>query len=149
MTDLKTDEPTIDDEVDEPAELPELGESPLPPKRPRRRPSAVVSALAAALIAAIAAAGLFAYQLEQRRSLDTSRTEAVDTARTFAITLFTYSAESFDTYIENVLSGATGSLADTFTETSSDLRATLMQAGATSTAQVLDIAARSLSLIHI
>jgi len=102
-----------------------------------------------ALIAAIAVGGVFAYQLEHRRSLDTSRAEAVDTARTFAVTLFTYSADTFDTYVENVLSGATGSLADTFTETSSDLKATLVEAGATSTAQVLDIAAKSTAVNRV
>ncbi|OZC41562.1 hypothetical protein CH286_26645 [Rhodococcus sp. WWJCD1] len=149
MTDLKTDEPTTDDEVDTPAELPETGDSPATPKRPRRRPSAVISALAVALIAAMAVAGVFAYQLEHRRSLDTSRAEAVDTARAFAITLFTYSADTFDTYVDDVLSGATGSLADTFTETSSDLQATLVEAGATSTAQVLDIAAKSTAVERV
>lgn len=143
MTDLRTDDPIPDEKLDETPEEPAVQ------ARARRRPSAVVSALALALIAAIACAGVFAYQLEHRRSLDTSRAEAVDTARTFAITLFTYSADTFDTYVDDVLSGATGSLADTFTETSSDLQATLVEAGATSTAQVLDIAAKSTAVDRV
>lgn len=143
MTDLRTDDPISDENLDE------IPEEPAVQARTRRRPSAVVSALVLALIAAIAGAGVFAYQLEHRRSLDTSRAEAVDTARTFAITLFTYSADTFDTYVDDVLSGATGSLADTFTETSSDLQATLVEAGATSTAQVLDISAKSTAVDRV
>jgi Mce-associated membrane protein len=154
MTDLKIDGPTTGDELDTPdaepaTEATEPADIPRSSTRSRRRPSALVVALAVALVAAIAIAGVFAYQLEHRRSLDTSRAEAVDTARTFAVTLFTYSADTFDSYVDDVLSGATGSLAATFTETSSDLQATLVEAGATSSAQVLDIAAESTALDRV
>ena len=151
MTDLKIDGPTTGDELDTPDAEPatEATDIPRSSTRSRRRPSALVVALAVALVAAIAIAGVFAYQLEHRRSLDTSRAEAVDTARTFAVTLFTYSADTFDSYVDDVLSGATGSLAATFTETSSDLQATLVEAGATSSAQVLDIAAESTALDRV
>ncbi|WP_128644950.1 hypothetical protein [Rhodococcus sp. BS-15] len=150
MSDLKTnddaetlDGATLDAESSAGRAEPELS-SPT-----RRRPSVTTSVLAVLLFAVLAVAGLFAYQLENRRSLDTSRSEAVDTARTFAITLFTYSADTFDTYVDDVLSGATGSLADTFVETSSDLQATLVEAGATSSAQILDIAAKSSTLDRV
>nr|WP_296765098.1 hypothetical protein [Rhodococcus sp. (in: high G+C Gram-positive bacteria)] len=150
-TDSRTNDPTTKSQADQPAELPETesADPPRSPDRTHRRPSKMVSVLAVVSIAAIAVAGVFAYQLEHRRSLDTSRTEAVDTAREFAVTMFTYSAATFDTYVDDVLAGATGPLADTFTETSSDLRATLVDAGATSSAQVLEIAAQSTAVDRV
>lgn len=114
------------------------------PQRLRlRKPSATVAVLLVLLLAVSVVAGVLAYQLSERRSVDTARTEAIDTARSFALTLFTYRAETFDEYIDDVLAGATGDLAETFAATSNDLKATLVEAGATSEALILDSATQS------
>lgn len=143
LKDLKLAEE--DEAADEPVEEPvEAAEKPATTrKRGLRLPVPVAIGLAVLLAAALAAAGTFAWLLKDKTDVDTAASEALATARSFAVTLTTYDYTNLDRNFADVLDGTTGDFKNEYAGGSSTLRQLLQQAKATSQGTVLDAGVKS------
>ena len=139
---LAEDEAVEPDETEEPeAEAAEGA----PAEAPRRvRLSLPVAlGLSVLLVAAVAAAVTFGLLLKAKSDTDAAASEALNTARTFAVTLTTYDYNNLDKNFADVLDGATGDFKNEYSGGSSTLRQLLQQAKATSHGTVLDAGVKS------
>lgn len=111
-----------------------------PAKAPRRvRLSLPVAiGLSIVLVGALGAAVTFGLLLKAKSDTDAAASEALNTARTFAVTLTTYDYNNLDKNFADVLDGATGDFKNEYSGGSSTLRQLLQQAKATSHGTVLD-----------
>lgn len=137
-------EPLVDEDV-ETEETPEPEEPATPPK-PRRRVRlslTVAIGLSVLLVAAVAAAVTFGLLLKAKSDTDTAASEALNTARSFAVTLTTYDYNNLDKNFADVLDSATGDFKNEYAGGSATLRQLLQQAKATSQGTVLDAGVKS------
>jgi len=141
---LAEDEAVEPDATEEPEAEAVEGE---PAKTPRRvRLSLPVAmGLSLLLVAALAAAVTFGLLLKGKSDTDAAASEALNTARSFAVTLTTYDYNNLDKNFADVLDGATGDFKNEYTGGSATLRQLLQQAKATSHGTVLDAGVKSAS----
>lgn len=101
-------------------------------------------ALAALLAVAVCAgAGFLGWRMYSDAAIDRAASEALETARTYAVTLTSIEAGGIDQNFSDVLSGATGEFRDMYSRSSSALKQMLVDNDATSTGTVVDAAVRS------
>jgi Mce-associated membrane protein len=141
--DLKEPELVEDEEVGAEAEPAE--EKPARAPRRVRLSLPVAIGLSLLLVAALAAAVTFGLLLKAKTDTDAAASEALNTARSFAVTLTTYDYNNLDKNFADVLDGATGDFKNEYTGGSSTLRQLLQQAKATSHGTVLDAGVKSAS----
>lgn len=134
--------PDVTDESD--AEKTVEGEPTRAPRRVRLSLPVAIG-LSVLLVAALAAAVTFGLLLKAKSDTDAAASEALSTARSFAVTLTTYDYNNLDKNFADVLDGTTGDFKNEYTGGSSTLRQLLQQAKATSHGTVLDAGVKSAS----
>ena len=142
--DLKEPELVDDEEVEEVEAEAEPAREKKAPRRVRLSVP-VAFGLSVLLVAAIGAAVTFGLLLKAKSDTDAAASEALNTARSFAVTLTTYDYNNLDKNFADVLDGATGDFKNEYTGGSSTLRQLLQQAKATSRGTVLDAGVKSAS----
>lgn len=141
--DLKESE-LLEDEPAE-AEAEPVEEKPVAAPRRVRLSLPAAIGLSVLLVAALAAAVTFGLLLKGKSDTDAAANEALNTARTFAVTLTTYDYNNLDKNFADVLDGSTGDFKNEYSGGSSTLRQLLQQAKATSHGTVLDAGVKSAS----
>jgi Mce-associated membrane protein len=125
------------------AEAKPAKEKPAKAPRPMRLALPVAIGLSVLLVVSIAAAVTFGLLLKAKNDTDAAASEALNTARSFAVTLTTYDYNNLDKNFADVLDGSTGDFKNEYTGGSSTLRQLLQQAKATSRGTVLDAGVKS------
>lgn len=114
--------------------------------RPRWRRWALFSGLgvgAIVMIAAIVLAAVFGTKLHHRIEVDDAARAATDTARAYSVTLTSIDSGSIDQNFRQVLDGATGEFKNTYSQSSAQLKALLVQNKAKSSGTVVNWAVKS------
>jgi Mce-associated membrane protein len=128
-----------DEEADEPAE-PDA-------KRRKRFPlslsAPVTIVLTLVLLAALAAGTTFGLLLMADNDAESAQNEALNTARSYAVTVTTYDFQHLDKNFADVLDGATGEFKEKYSGASSTLRQLLLEAKATASGAVLEAGVKS------
>jgi len=111
-------------------------------RRFSRKPlaTAAVVVLIGALIALSATLG---WKLHQRSQIDEAAREALDTARTYAVTLTSIDTGALEQNFTAVLDGATGEFKDMYSQSSTQLRQLLLDNQAAGHGTVVDAAVKS------
>ena len=100
--------------------------------------------LAGVLAAAVCAgAGFAGWRMYSDAAVDRAASEALETARNYAVTLTSIQAGDIDRNFSDVLAGATGEFRDMYSRSSSQLKQMLVDNNASSTGTVVDAAVRS------
>lgn len=97
----------------------------------------VASVVAAVLVLAVAAAVTFGMLLSARSSADRAGTEALATARAYAVTATSYDYQHLDQDFAAVLDGATGDFKNEYASATEPLRQLVTQAKASATGTVV------------
>lgn len=141
-----TDTADVETEVDNAADG--QNETTDEPKRSRtlgpitlRTPTLI--ALAVLLVAAIAGTVTFGLLYKAERDTDAAAEAALKSARSFAVKVTSYQADSLDKNFADVLDGATGEFKQQYTGASTSLRELIHGAKATATGQVIGAAVES------
>lgn len=107
------------------------------PQRSGRRPAPRAIAVAVLLGVAVATAVTFGVMLANRTATDRAGSEALATARAYAVTVTSYDYQTLDRNFADVLDGATGEFRDQYSGASQALRKLITDAKATSKGTVL------------
>ncbi|MFI6776369.1 hypothetical protein [Nocardia sp. NPDC050412] len=113
----------------------------------RRRwvPRAAVGAIALVAVSASVLACVLGWKLHDRNEIDTAVRQAASTAQTYAVTLTSIDSQNIDQNFAAVISGATGEFKDTYTQSSNQLKALLVEHTAVSKGRVVDSSIKSAS----
>lgn len=109
---------------------------------PRKRPLWLF-ALAVLLVAGIAAGVTFGLLYKGKTDVQAASNAALDTARSYAVTVTTYDYQNLDKNFADVLDGATGTFKDQYTGASGSLRQLIQEAKATAKGTVVDAGIKS------
>jgi Mce-associated membrane protein len=123
----------------ETAETPKRKRFPLPLSLP------VAVVLAVVLLAAIAGAVTFGLLYKDKADVDSASTEALNVARSYAVTVTSYDYQNLDKNFADVIDGATGEFKDQYSGASATLRQLIQQAKATARGTVIDAGVKSAS----
>jgi Mce-associated membrane protein len=145
---LVEDEAVEPDKTEEPETEAAEGEPGRAPRRVRLSLPVAIG-LSVLLVAALGAAVTFGLLLKAKSDTDAAGTEALSTARSFAVLLTTYDYNNLDKNFADVLDGATGDFKNEYSGGSSTLRQLLQQAKATSHGTVLDAGIKSASVERV
>ncbi|MCX4095207.1 hypothetical protein [Nocardia sp. alder85J] len=113
--------------------------------RSRRLLRGGVAALAVLLIVATVFAVVFGWKLHDRNRVDDAARGAEATAQTYAVTLTSIDAQHIDENFTDVLNGATGDFKDMYSQSSTQLKALLVQNKAVSKGRVVNASILSAS----
>lgn len=111
-----------------------------PPGRVRR---VLRWAAALTLAATLAGAGSTGWLIFQQHRHDVAARQALDAARSYAVTLTTAGPATVDQQITALIDGSTGEFHDRFAKHSSQLRAMLLANNVTTRGEVVDVAVKS------
>ena len=140
----EVDDDEVSHEVDEQASTNRTAAEPAAPADPKtylihRWICWAVGALLVVLIAAVATLGALAFTQHQQ---DTRMAQALDTARSYAVTLTTTDQNTIDKNFAQVTAGATGDFKDTYAKAWSQMRKMLIDNQVSTTGTVIDAAAK-------
>lgn len=96
--------------------------------------------LSGLLVAALAAAGTFALLYTQERGNLAAKSDALHTARSFAVTVTSYDYQDLDASISAVVAGSTGDFKDQYRGATTSLRGLIQEAKAKAVGSVLNAA---------
>lgn len=100
-------------------------------------------ALAALLAVSVAASVTFGLLFKGKADAQSASAAALDTARSYAVTITTYDYRELDQNIADVLEGATGEFKDQYSGASKSLRQLIEEAKATAKGTVIDASVKS------
>ncbi|MEB3031827.1 hypothetical protein [[Mycobacterium] nativiensis] len=118
-------------------------ESPRQPRSRRLLQRALVGLGALALVTAISLAGFFGWQVKEQKDIDAAGQAALQTARSYAVTLTSVDNQKLDENFKQVLEGATGEFKDMYSQSAAQLRQLLIDNKAVSRGTVVDAAIKS------
>lgn len=95
------------------------------------------------LATALAGAGYEGWLLYAQHQRDVAAAQALDTARTYAVTLTSTDPNAIDQNVTDIVNGATGEFKDSYTRASSQLRKMLIDSGIATIGTVVDAAVKS------
>ena len=122
-------------------------EAPAPRKNLRRRIGA-----AAAIVLIVGALGLSAFlgwQLKEQQDIAIAGREALEVARSYAVTLTSVDTNKIDENYAQVLDGATGEFKDMYSQSASQLRQVLIDNKAMSNGTVVDASIKSATKTNV
>jgi Mce-associated membrane protein len=96
-----------------------------------------------AFVATLGLAGVFGWQLKQQNDITAAGSDALNAARTYAVTMTTVDSHKIDDDFARVLDGATGEFKDMYSQSSAQLRQLLIDNKAVSHGTVVDAAIKS------
>lgn len=109
---------------------------------PTRR--TVVATAAIVVVGTLAVlAATFGWKLHQRNEIESASRDALDTARSYAVTLTSIDTAALDQNFAAVLDGATGEFKDMYSQSSTELRQLLLDNKAAGHGTVVDAAVKS------
>jgi Mce-associated membrane protein len=97
------------------------------------------------LVVATVLAVVFAWKLHDRDRVDAAARDAAATAQSYAVTLTSIDSQHIDQNFTDVLNGATGDFKDMYSQSSTQLKALLVQNKAVSKGRVVDASIKSAS----
>ncbi|WP_327100695.1 hypothetical protein OIE68_19020 [Nocardia vinacea] len=111
----------------------------------RRRwvPRAAVGAITLVAVSASVLACVLGWKLHDRNEIDAAARQAASTAQTYAVTLTSIDSQNIDQNFAAVSSGATGEFKDTYTQSSNQLKALLVEHKAVSKGRIVDSSIKS------
>lgn len=102
-----------------------------------------LGAAIAIFIAALATSGFLFWQLKQTQATEAAGEAALNTAKSYAVTLSSVDTKDIDTNFAQVLDGATGEFKDMYSQSSAQLRQLLVDNKAESRGVVIDAGIKS------
>ncbi|WP_371685512.1 Mce protein [Mycobacterium sp. MFM001] len=116
------------------------------PQEPQGRPRRIGRWVAAGVLAAVlAGVGYEGWLLYQHHQVKVASAQAVDAATKYALALTSIDTKAIDKNFTDVLDGATGEFKDMYTQSSAQLRQTLVDNKAAAHGNVIEAAVKSAS----
>lgn len=116
------------------------------PEEPKRRPRRMGRWVAAGVLAAVlAGAGYEGWLLFEHHQIKVGSAQALDAATKYALTLTSIDTKAIDKNFTDVLDGATGEFKNMYTQSSAQLRRTLVDNKAAAHGTVIEAAVKSAS----